>query len=93
MKVERGSRYCKLCTTGDIGDELHLLFNCNKLYKSRPSFLNYMYKKFSYTKQFDDDTGKFIFLSNNENKAMIKKFSEYVYELFNERYRISNFIT
>ena len=46
MKVERGNRYCKLCTTGDIGDELHLLFNCNKLYKSRPSFLNYMYKKF-----------------------------------------------
>ena len=29
-KVERGNRYCKLCTTGDIGDELHLLFNCNK---------------------------------------------------------------
>ena len=46
MKVERGNRYCKLCTTGDIGDELHLLFNCNKLYKSRPSFLNYTYKKF-----------------------------------------------
>ena len=45
MKVERVNRYCKLCTTGDIGDELHLLFNCNKLYKS----LNYMYKKiFSY---------------------------------------------
>ena len=43
MKVERGNRYCKLCTTGDLGGELHLLFNCNKLYKSRPSFLNYMY--------------------------------------------------
>ena len=26
MKVERGNRHCKLCTTGDIGDELHLLF-------------------------------------------------------------------
>ena len=92
MKVERGSRYCKLCTTGDICDELHLLFNYNKLYKSQPSFLNYMYKNFSYTKQLDD-TGKFIFSSRNENKTIIKKFSEYVYELFNERYRISNFIT
>ena len=40
-----------------------------------------------------DDTGKFIFLSKNENKTMIKKLSEYVYELFNERYRISNFMT
>ena len=92
MKVERGNRYCKLCTTGDIGDELHLLFDCNKPYKSRPSFLNYMYKKFFHTKQLDD-TGKFIFPSKNENKTMIKKFSEYVYELFNERYRVSNFIT
>ena len=46
MRVERCNRYFKLCTTGDIGDELHLLFDCNKLYKSRPSFLNYMYKNF-----------------------------------------------
>ena len=60
MKVERSNRYCKLCTTGDIGDELHLLFDCNKLYNSRRTFLNYMYKKFSHTKQLDD-TGKFIF--------------------------------
>ena len=51
-----------------------------------------MYKKFSHMKQIDD-TGKFIFLSKNKNKTMIKKFSEYVYELFNERYRISNFMT
>ena len=72
MKVERGNKYCKLCTTGGIGDELHLLFDYNKLYKSRPSFLKYMCKKFSHTKQLDD-TGKFIFLSKNENKTMIKK--------------------
>ena len=39
-----------------------------------------------------DDTGTFILLSKTENKAIIKKFSEYVHELFNERYRISNFI-
>ena len=92
MKVEKANRHCKLCTTVDIGDELHLLFGCKILYKSRPSFLNYMcLKKFSHTKQLDD-TGKFI-LSKNENKTMIKKFSEYVHELFNERYRISNFIT
>ena len=50
MKVEKGNRHCKLCTTGDIGDELHLLFDSNKLYKSQPSFLHYMYKKFSHTK-------------------------------------------
>ena len=63
MKVERDNRYCKLCATGDIGDELHLSFDCNKLYKSRPSFLDHMYKRFSHTKQLDD-TGKCVFLSN-----------------------------
>ena len=83
----RQQAYCKLCTAGDIGDKLHLLFGCKILYKSRPSFLNYVYKKFSHTKQLDD-TRKFIFLSKNGNKTMIKKFSEYVYELFNERYKI-----
>ena len=61
MKVERGNRHCKLCTAGNFGDELHLLFGCKILYKSRPSFLNYMYKKFPHTKQFDD-TGKLLFL-------------------------------
>ena len=71
MKVERGNRHCRLCTTGGIGDQLHLLFGCKILYKSRPSFFNYMYEKFSHTKQLDD-TGKFIFLSKNENKTMIK---------------------
>ena len=45
-----------------------------------------MYTKISYTKQLDD-TRKFMFLLKNENKTMIKN---YVYELFNERYRISN---
>ena len=34
-----------------------------------------MYKKISHTKQLDN-TGKFIFLSKNEIKTMIKKFNE-----------------
>ena len=55
-------------------------------------FFTISIKKKFHTKQLDD-TGKFIFLSRNENETMTRKFSEYVYELFNERYRISNFIT
>jgi hypothetical protein len=37
--VPREERYCPLCTNGEIEDEFHILFNCNKYDTERNIFI------------------------------------------------------
>ena len=39
-KIPRSERFCKLCNTGEVENELHFILNCPTLSQVRDNFLN-----------------------------------------------------
>ncbi|MEW8548698.1 MAG: reverse transcriptase family protein, partial [Candidatus Thiodiazotropha sp.] len=44
-RIERARRICKLCASGEIGDEFHYLFNCSFFAADRVKFIPVIYRK------------------------------------------------
>ena len=77
-------RLCKICNTGAVEDEQHLLFNCSAYHSLRYSFmekLGHSCLNFSILSQ----GAKLIWLMNNVSDDIINLFSIYIYDCFKLR--------
>ena len=92
LEIERGrykkldlkDRPCKICNTGAIEDEQHLLFNCSAYHSLRYSVMEKVgqtCKNFSILSQ----DAQLIWLMNNESDDIINLFSRYIYDCFKLR--------
>ena len=83
-KLDVKDRLCKICNTGAIEDEQHLLFNCSAYHSLRYSFMEKVgqtCKNFSILSQ----DAQLIWLMNNETDDIINLFSRYIYDCFKLR--------
>ena len=92
LEIERGrykklavkDRLCKLCNTGAVEDERHLLFNCSSYHTLRYEFfekVKNLCKNFANLSQ----DAQLIWLMNNESDNIIILFSRYIYDCFKIR--------
>lgn len=68
----RRDRLCLHCSSNDIEDEVHFLFNCDKFENERNSLINFIKSECSLFSNLQD-TQKLIWLMNNEDKEILVK--------------------
>ena len=83
LEKERG-RLCKVCNTGAVEDEQHLLFNCSAYHSLRYSFMEKARKSCKNFSILSQDA-QLIWSMNNESDYIINLFSRYIYDCFKLR--------
>ena len=78
------NRICKVCSSGEVEDERHLIFSCNKYSSLRQSFFTETQKICKNFSTLTQDA-QFFWLMNNESEDVIILFSNYIYECFKLR--------
>ena len=75
-KMPALNKICKICLSGEVEDERHLIFSCNKYSSLRQSFFTETQK---ICKNFSTLTqnARFFWLMNNESEGVIILFSNY----------------
>ena len=86
LEIERGrykklavkDRICKLCNTGAVEDERHLIFNCSSYHALRYQYFEKVHKLCK-TYTYLSQDAQLIWLMNNESDDIIILFSRYIY--------------
>ena len=78
------NRICKVCSSGELEDERHLIFSCNKYSSLRQSFFTETQKICKNFSTLTQDA-QFFWLMNNESEDVIILFSNYIYDYFKLR--------
>ena len=78
------NRICKVCSSGEVEDERHLIFSCNKYSSLRQSFFTETQKICKNFSTLTQDA-QFFWLMNNESEDVFILFSNYIYECFKLR--------
>ena len=71
------NRICEVCSSGEVEDERHLIFGCNKCSSLRQSFSTEIQKIFKHFSTLTQDVQLF-WLVNNDPEAVIILFSNYI---------------
>ena len=66
IQIDRSERYCKLCQTGEIEDEVHFLFSCPTLAQTRHCYLNPLFNRCTELASVSHQD-KLMYLYFNEN--------------------------
>ena len=69
-KIPREERFCKLCETGEVENEVHFILNCPILSQCREPFLNMLTLKNKHFPQFSPDAKiKYLYFNESLPKA------------------------
>ena len=79
-KLDVKDRLFKICNTGAIEDEQHLLFNCSAYHSQWYSFIEKVGQSCKNFLILSQDA-QFIWLMNNESDDIINLFSRYIYDI------------
>ncbi len=82
--IEVNDRKCNICKNGEVEDELHFLFGCNKYTDKRKIFLEFIFNKCKNFKELFV-TNKLIWLMSCEDNHIILEFAKYIFDCFNIR--------
>ena len=80
------NRICKVCSSGEVEDERHLIFSCNKYSSLRQSFFTETQKICKNFSTLTQDA-QFFWLMNNESEDVIILFSNCIYDCFKNRFK------
>ena len=77
MGIPRHNRVCPRCSSGEIEDEMHFLFNCNSLKNERHKLISIIDNNcINFTKL--DIKSKLIWLMSNENTDILYELCSFI---------------
>ena len=78
------NRICKICSSGEVEDERHLIVSCNKYSSLRQSYFTETQKICKNVSTLTQDA-QFVWLMYNESEDVIILFSNYINDCFKFR--------
>ena len=63
--IPRAERYCKICNTGMVENEIHFIFNCPLLSNCREPFINSLSENKAFTQMSQESKIKYLFFNEH----------------------------
>jgi hypothetical protein len=84
-KTPRENRICKLCTVGEVQDEIHVLLSCPALTPAKLHLFDHLNATIPFFDSYNN-MGKFLAIMHSDNPRTLKLLGKFIVHVFRQNY-------